>query len=128
MSNTSRKHKAHRMDIEAARRYCIGKPHATECFPFDEINLVFKVAGKMFALLPLDLPDMITLKCDPEYALELREHYPDIIEPAYHFNKRYWNQHHLHAISDEVMCHLIDHSYEEVVKKLPKKTRLTMGL
>ena len=39
------------MNIEEIREYCISKPAVTEGFPFNDTALVFKVAGKMFALL-----------------------------------------------------------------------------
>ena len=63
------------MDIETAREYCLSKKAVTECFPFDEYSLVMKVMNKMFALIDLESANKICLKCDPEYALELREHY-----------------------------------------------------
>ncbi len=75
------------MDIESIREYCISKPDVTEGFPFNDTALVFKVAGKMFAV-----PDLseeakgLTLKCDPALAVELREQYP-AVAPAWHFNK-----------------------------------------
>ncbi|HOZ31223.1 MAG TPA: MmcQ/YjbR family DNA-binding protein, partial [Bacteroidales bacterium] len=66
------------MNIEDIRNYCLAKKGVTECFPFDEETLVFKVAGKMFALSALEKPANIVLKCDPDRAIELREHYPSI--------------------------------------------------
>ena len=110
------------MDIESIRDYCLRKRAATEEFPFDDTTLVFKVAGKMFACMPLERPDMLTLKCDADYALDLREQY-SAIEPAWHFNKKYWNQHRISELDDSLVMHLIDHSYDEVLKKLPRKTR-----
>lgn len=110
------------MDIQSIREYCLTKRCVTEEFPFDDSTLVFKVAGKMFACMPLEKPDMLTLKCDADYALELREHY-SAIEPAWHFNKKYWNQHRISELDDMLLTSLIDHSYDEVVKKLPRKIR-----
>lgn len=110
------------MDIEQIREYCIAKEATTEEFPFDDTTLVFKVAGKMYACMPLERTDMLILKCEPSYALELREHYA-AIEPAWHFNKKHWNQHRISEIEDNLLKHLIDHSYEEVLKKLPRKVR-----
>ena len=69
------------MDIETAREYCLSKKAVTECFPFDEYSLVMKVMDKMFALIDLESANKICLKCDPEYALELREHYVAIEVP-----------------------------------------------
>ena len=110
------------MDIESVRDYCLTKIAATEEFPFDDTTLVFKVAGKMFACMPLERPDMLILKCDADYALDLREQY-SAIEPAWHFNKKYWNQHRVSELDDRLLISLIDHSYDEVLKKLPRKTR-----
>lgn len=111
------------MDIETIRDYCIRKKATTEEFPFDEVTLVFKVMGKMYACIGLDNPEWLTLKCDPEYAQELRERYPGI-KGAFHFNKKYWNQVSLRGdITDRLIIKLIDHSYEEVMKKFTNKLR-----
>lgn len=115
------------MDIENIRQYCLQKLHTTEEFPFDDMTLVFKVAGKMFACLPLNKPDMLVLKCDADYAIELRDKY-SAIESAWHFNKKYWNQHILSALDDDLVMHLIDHSYNEVVKKFSRKRRIELCL
>ncbi|MCD8181973.1 MAG: MmcQ/YjbR family DNA-binding protein [Bacteroides sp.] len=111
------------MDIEAVREYCLGKKGVTECLPFDEYSLVMKVMDKMFVLIDLESANKICMKCDPEYALELRERYSSI-EAAYHFNKKYWNQIFLDGDADDrLIRQLIDHSIEEVVKKFTKKMR-----
>lgn len=79
------------MNFEEIRDYCMSKPEVTESFPFNDTALVFKVAGKMFALLDLSEDSRgLTLKCDPELALELREKYT-AVTPAWHFNKKHWN-------------------------------------
>lgn len=111
------------MNIEEIREYCLSKPFATEDFPFDEEILAFRVMNKIFACINLNNPDWFCLKCDPDYAIELREKYPSITG-AWHWNKKYWNQ--LASgtdLSDEMVRHLIDHSYDEVIKKLLKKQR-----
>ncbi len=111
------------MNIESAREYCLAKKGVIECLPFDEFSLVLKVMGKMFALIDLEGANLIALKCDPDYAVELRERYA-AIEGAYHFNKKYWNQIVFDRDADDkLICQLIDHSYEEVVKKFTKKLR-----
>ena len=75
------------MNIEEIREYCLSKPGITEGFPFNDTALVFKVDGKMFALLDLSADSRgISLKCDPELAIELREQHPEVT-PAWHFNK-----------------------------------------
>lgn len=110
------------MDIETVREYCLSKRATTEEFPFDDTTLVFKVAGKMFACMPLEKADMLILKCDAEYALELREEH-SAIEPAWHFNKKYWNQLRISELEEGLLKRLIDHSYDEVIRKMPRKLR-----
>ena len=63
------------MNIEELREFCLAKKKVTECFPFDEVTLVFKVLDKMFALVSLDRWESgeasINLKCNPEYAQKI---------------------------------------------------------
>ena len=112
------------MDLEAFREYCLSKPGSTESTPFGEDVLVFKVAGKIFALAPLDeVPARANLKCDPDLALELRDRYEQV-QPGYHMNKKQWNTVELDSgIPDTELRKMIDHSYELVVRKLPRKMR-----
>ncbi len=109
------------MNIEELRNYCLNKKGATESFPFGEDTLVFKVLDKAFALASISEPDSVNLKCDPEYAIELREQY-EAIHPGYHMNKKHWNTVQLRGgLDDKLICKLIDHSYEMVVKAMNKK-------
>ena len=112
------------MNIEEVREYCLSLKNTIECFPFDEVSLVFKVENKMFLLLPLDAEEPhVSLKCSTDYVEELRERYT-AVEPAYHFNKKYWNQVFLNGDADDKLIKsLIDHAYEEVLKKFTKKMR-----
>lgn len=110
------------MDLEEFRDYCLTKPDATEGTPFGEDTLVFKVNGKMFALASLDeVPPRVNLKCDPERALDLRDRYEEV-QPGYHMNKKHWNTVVLGgAVPEAEMRRWIDHSYELVVARLPKR-------
>jgi predicted DNA-binding protein (MmcQ/YjbR family) len=109
------------VNIEEIREYCISKPYATESFPFDETTLVFKIGGKMFALLDLEGEMGINLKCDPENAISLREHYSEIT-PGYHMNKKYWNSVSVvGSLTDSFIKSLIDESYLLVLSSLPLK-------
>lgn len=111
------------MNIEEIRDYCLSKPYTEEGFPFDEDTLVFKVFGKMFLLISLSNPDSFNVKCEPELAVELREKYSEVI-PGYHMNKKLWNTVFLNgSIKSAELLEMIDHSYDEVVKTLPKKTQ-----
>lgn len=111
------------MNVEELREYCISKKGVTESFPFDEVTLVFKVGGKMFALTNLDGEPSVNLKCDPERAVELREQFSSII-PGYHMNKLHWNSVFMDGtISDKLLKELVDHSYDLILYSLPKAKR-----
>ncbi|WP_248722047.1 MmcQ/YjbR family DNA-binding protein [Seonamhaeicola sp. ML3] len=116
------------MNIEEIRACCLSKKATTEDFPFDEDTLVFKVLGKMFALVSLKWWERgeaaINLKCNPDYAEELRSEY-NSIRPGYHMNKKHWNTVYLHEgeLDFQFLKQLINHSYEMVVKGMPKKLR-----
>jgi len=115
------------MNIEEFREYCMAKPGVTEEFPFDEVTLVFKVMGKMFALTNLDGDWNLALKCDPDRAIELREMYP-AIQPGYHMSKVHWNTIMMDgSISQKLILELVDHSYQLVVDKLPRKLKEELG-
>lgn len=116
------------MDIETLREYCLRKRGVTEEFPFDEVTLVFKVMGKIFLLTPLDESGLrFNLKADPEKAQEWREQYA-CVRPGYHMSKRTWNTIEADgSVSDETLLSWIDHSYEEVIKGLPKKLRTLLA-
>ena len=109
------------MDGVDFREYCLAKPNATEGTPFGETVLVFKVAGKMFALMSLDeVPATANLKCDPDVALELRDRYQQV-RPGYHMNKKHWNTVEIDSGIPEVeLRRMIDHSYDLVAESLPK--------
>ena len=111
------------MNIESFREYCLAKKGVTEDFPFDEDTLAFRVGGKIFALTSLDFrPFRVNLKCDPEWAEQLRLQYADII-PGYHMNKKHWNSVYLGSpsLSMDLKQKLVDHSYDLILKSLTKK-------
>ncbi|MCQ2974234.1 MAG: MmcQ/YjbR family DNA-binding protein [Bacteroidales bacterium] len=111
------------MNIEKFREYCLSLPKVTEDFPFDEDLLVFRIHNKIFSAISMEKNNMAVMKCDPEKALDLREHY-SAIEGAFHWNKKYWNQVHFNQdVSDTMIFELVSHSYNEVFNKLPKKLR-----
>ena len=112
------------MNIEELREYCMFVKGASESFPFDETTLVFKIMGKMFAytgLAPKDGQFKVDLKCDPEKSSELREKHEGI-KHGTHTHGLLWNSVYLTSdVPDILIKELIEHSAEEVVKKLPKK-------
>ena len=119
------------MTVDIVREYCLSKIGSSEDFPFDQDTLVFKVLGKMFALVPLENWERgkasINLKCDPEYAIELRERY-NSIEPGFHMSKVHWNSVYLYRgeIDRDFLFELIDHSYDKVVEKMTKKDKASL--
>ena len=112
------------MQVDTFREYCLGKAGVTEGAPFGPEDIVFKVGGKMFALLALnEIPPAANLKCDPDRALELRDRYEEVT-PGYHMNKRHWNTVQLVGGIPEVeIRQMIDHSYTLVVQSLPRTQR-----
>ncbi|MCH7722958.1 MAG: MmcQ/YjbR family DNA-binding protein [Bacteroidetes bacterium] len=109
------------MNVEDISEYCLSKKGTSEDFPFDEETLVFKVMGKMFALIPLErIPLQINLKCEPELAVELRERY-EAVQPGFHMNKNHWNTIWVDGtLRNELIYKWIDDSYNLVVKGLRK--------
>jgi predicted DNA-binding protein (MmcQ/YjbR family) len=115
------------MNIEDIRNYCISKKGVTEGFPFDNDTLVFKVAGKMFALVNLEGDLRINLKCEPSKALELREQFTAVI-PGYHMNKKHWNTVKIDGlIKDNLVMEWIDNSYNLVIEKLTLAERNSLN-
>ncbi len=112
------------MNIESVREYCLTLPLATEDMAFGDDYLLLRVCNRIFACIGLADNTYFVVKCDPDRAVELRERYPDDVLPAWHWNKKYWNQLRLDGrLSDEVIRELIRHSYSEVAHKLPLKLR-----
>ncbi|MBL7813148.1 MAG: MmcQ/YjbR family DNA-binding protein [Bacteroidetes bacterium] len=110
------------MWFDIVRDYCVSLPGVTEEFPFGPDTIVWKVAGKMFCLGNAEQFRSINLKCDPERAAELRESIEQV-QPGYHMNKTMWNTVVLDGLSWNFVQDLIRHSYDEVVRKLPKTTQ-----
>jgi predicted DNA-binding protein (MmcQ/YjbR family) len=112
------------IDYETLRAYLLDKPGATEDFPFGPEDMVAKVGGKMFALMGvLDPPKSIVLKCDPDYAEELRTEYRAITTAPY-MSKQHWNAVALDgSVPDDILLSLINDSYHLVVKGLTRKAR-----
>lgn len=111
------------MDIETLREYCLQKPGVEEAMPFGEDTLVFKAGNKIFLLLSLDKANRFNVKCNPDLAIELREKH-DEVQPGFHMNKTHWNTVFIDGnLSNKQLLEMVDHSYELIVKSLPKKIR-----
>jgi predicted DNA-binding protein (MmcQ/YjbR family) len=116
------------MHADEIREYCLGKKGVTECLPFDNDTLVFKVLDKMFLLLALEKkPLSMNVKCSPEKAIMLREEYPHHVLPGYHMNKIHWNTVVINEqLSEKLILNFIDESYALIVKSLPKSKQLLL--
>ena len=111
------------MERNILHAYLLSQKGATEERPFGPETAVYKVMGKMFALVPDDNPLRINLKCDPDEALALRDMY-QAVAPGYHMNKRHWNTVTLDgSIPQNEVLRMIDVSYALVVKGLKKADR-----
>lgn len=115
-------------EFEDVRNHCSAKMAVSESFPFDQHTMVWKVAGRIFAIADIDAFTGVSLKCDPERAVALREEFVGV-RPGWHLNKTHWNS--VDADQDvpwERVKRLIDHSYDLVIAGLPKKSRIPFGL
>jgi len=103
------------------------KPGATEGYPFGQGAFVFKVGGKIFAIVADDEePPQVSLKCDPDRALELRDVFASV-KPGYHLNKTHWNTVTMdESIPDDELMEWIEHSYDLVYRSLPCTLRSTI--
>lgn len=116
------------LNVELLRKHCRSKPGSQEAFPFDRHTLVFKVAGKMYALCGLGGdPLELSLKCEPDEAEALRNTHP-AVKPGYHLNKRHWNTVTLDGtVDDETVLEWLDGSYDRVVAGLTKRERAALA-
>ena len=116
------------MSPDELRDLCLSLRGTEETFPFDAENSVFKVAGKIFAISRLGGdPLRVSLKCEPALAEQLRDQHAAII-PGYHLNKRHWNTVILDgSLPDQMVCDLVEDSYDLVVSALPRKRREALG-
>lgn len=111
------------MNAEDIRKYCNDKMEVTEGLPFNETALVFKVNGKMFMILDLEAELRISLKCDPDIAIDLRERFSSVF-PGYHMNKKLWNTIYVDGtIDDHLIYQWIDDSYRLVIEKMSMKDK-----
>jgi predicted DNA-binding protein (MmcQ/YjbR family) len=112
------------VDPADLREWCLSHVGVVEEFPFTDEHSVFKVGGKMFAISALGrTPLQVSVKCEPELAVQLRDTYP-AIQPGWHLNKRHWNTITLDGTLPEQMVRdLVEDSYDLVVGGLPKRLR-----
>ena len=104
------------MNIVAFREYCLSLPEVEETLPFDDDTLVYKVGGRMFALISISSPDHFAVKCNPDRAILLRDRFSEIT-PAFHLNKRHWNDVSIVGeLPNSFIMAEIRHSYYAVIR------------
>ena len=113
------------MDIIDLREYLLSLPLVEECQPFGDDAVVYKVGGRMFACYVLEHTTRIAVKCNPDRAIVLRDEYLSAITPAWHFNKRHWNDIYFEQLPRELVEREIRHSYLTVIREnvTPKALR-----
>jgi predicted DNA-binding protein (MmcQ/YjbR family) len=113
------------MDIVDLRAYVLSLPLVEECQPFGDDAVVYKVGGRMFLCCVLEHTERIAVKCNPDRAIALRDTYLEAITPAWHFNKRHWNDIYFERLPREVVEGEIRHSYLTVIREnvTPKALR-----
>lgn len=113
------------MDIVDLREYIMSLPMVEECQPFGDDTVVYKVGGRMFLCCVLEFAERVAVKCNPDRAIVLRDSYLSAITPAWHFNKKHWNDIYFEQLPREVVEREIRHSYITVIREnvTPKALR-----
>ena len=112
------------MDILEIREFVISLPMVEECQPFGDDVVVYKVGGRMFCCCMLPRSEYIAVKCHPDRAIQLRDEF-SAVTPAYHFNKKHWNDLLVTLLPPDVIKREIIHSYMLVIRSnvTPKALR-----
>ena len=113
------------MDIIDLREFIVSLPLVEECQPFGDDAVVYKVGGRMFACCVLEHAERIAVKCNPDRAIALRDEHLSAITPAWHFNKRHWNDIYFERLPRQIVEREIRHSYLSVIREnvTPKALR-----
>lgn len=116
------------MERQAIEAYLDGLKGSESSYPFGPEALVYKVMGKMFALVSQeDTPERVTFKCHPEDAALLVGQYQSVV-PGYHMNKKHWITISLTGeLSSDMLATLADDSYDLIVSKLTKKDKARLA-
>ena len=113
------------MDIIDLREYILTLPLVEECQPFGDDAIVYKVGGRMFVCYVLEHTERVAVKCNPDRAIALRDEHLSAITPAWHFNKRHWNDIYFEQLPRKIVAREIRHSYLTVIREnvTPKALR-----
>ena len=113
------------MDIIDLREFVLSLPLVEECQPFGDDAVVYKVGGRMFACCVLEHAERIAVKCNPDRAIALRDEHLSAITPAWHFNKKHWNDIYFERLPRQIVEREFRHSYLTVIREnvTPKALR-----
>jgi len=112
------------MKLAQLHEICGSFPGATADTPFGPDTVTYRVAGKIYALVPEDPAHVrLNLKCEPHLATQLREEFPEHILAGYHMNKQHWNTVVTAGLEDAFVIELIEDSYDLIVAALPRAQR-----
>ena len=113
------------MDIIDLREYILTLPLVEECQPFGDDAVVYKVGGRMFVCYVLEHTERVAVKCNPDRAIALRDEHLSAITPAWHFNKRHWNDIYFEQLPRNIVEREIRHSFLTVIREnvTPKALR-----
>jgi predicted DNA-binding protein (MmcQ/YjbR family) len=102
------------MELDEMHELLLAQRGATDDMPFGPDVAVYRVGGKMFALIALErMPSQVNLKCDPERAIDLRQRYPESVLPGYHMSKKHWNTVLLDGtVRRDLLIELVEHSWQ----------------
>jgi predicted DNA-binding protein (MmcQ/YjbR family) len=114
------------MDIDWLREICLSLPHTTENVQWED-DLVFKIAGKMYAVVSLEPGDhWLSFKCSPDDFASLTER-PGII-PAPYLARAHWVALETEtSLPHDELKGLLRQAYSLILAKLPKKTQRRMN-
>ncbi len=114
------------MDINWVRHYCLSLPHTTEKVQWQD-DLVFKVGGKMYAVVALEPGEhWLSFKCSPEEFAELLER-PGIV-PAPYMARAHWVSLETEdALPRGEIQRFLRQAHDLIFARLPKKTQTALG-
>ena len=115
------------MTYEEMKRISLQKPGAYECCPFGLLPICYKAGSRIF-LEWYPEQEMITVRSEPMLGDYYKQHYPGIVVPGYHCpdrQRRYKITVYINSgIEDEIISDMIEHSYQEAVRRIPKSERV----
>jgi predicted DNA-binding protein (MmcQ/YjbR family) len=119
---------SHSSHVAAAIAVIVAQPGATgEPLASAKGVTLYKVMGKMFAILEARRLELVILKCDPHLVEVLREQYAGVGHRS-HLDRRFWTSVTLDSdVPADEIARLVAHSYDQVSRKLTKKQKAELA-